>query len=527
MAPTSPLQIVWFKRDLRIEDHRALARAAMAGPVLPLHVVEPDLWRQPDMSARQWDFVAECLDGLRRDLGALGQPLVVRCGDVVDVLEEICRSHRVAGLWSHEETGNDWTYARDRAVLAWCRARGLPWEELAQHGVVRRLRTRDGWARRWDAFMAEPVCDPPRALPPLPGIDPGPIPTARDIGLAADPCPGRQAGTRAAGEACLESFLYRRGENYRTDMSSPVTGFEGCSRLSPHLAWGTLSMREVAQATWARQRELKAAPPGTTGGWRPSMRSFSGRLHWHCHFMQKLEDEPGLEFTDLHPAYRGMRPALPDAGHLAAWAAGETGLPFVDACMRALKATGWMNFRMRAMLQAVASYHFWLPWRDSGLHLARQFTDYEPGIHWPQVQMQSGTTGINTVRIYNPIKQGHDQDPGGTFVRTWVPELGAVPDAFIHEPWRWDGAGAVLGRTYPFPVIDHLEAARAARQKIYAVRQGGAYRSAADAIQSRHGSRKSGIPNRGQKPATPPRRKPRGRPPAGETTTDQLPLDFD
>ena len=499
MGDKSPLQIVWFKRDLRVEDHRALTRAAMAGPVLPLYIVEPALWKQADMSGRQWAFIAESLAGLREDLGKLGQSLVVRVGRATDILEQIAAARPVAKLWSHEETGNGWTYERDKAVAQWCMVAGLAWEEMQMHGVVRRLDTRNGWARRWDTLMGEPVCDPPRALAPLEDVEPGAIPTANDLGLDHDPCPGRQAGSRAAGEACLESFLFQRGENYRREMSSPMTGFESCSRLSPHLAWGTLSMREIAQATWRRQRELKHAPEHT-GGWRPSLRSFTGRLHWHCHFMQKLEDQPALEFEDLHPAYRGMRPTEPDAARLDAWSAGETGLPFVDACMRALNQTGWMNFRMRAMLMAVASYHLWLPWRATGLHLARQFTDYEPGIHWPQTQMQSGTTGINTVRIYNPVKQGHDQDPSGNFVRRWVPELANVPAEFIHEPWMWEDAGAVLGKTYPFPIIDHKDAAKQARERIYAVRKGSAYRENANAIQDKHGSRKSGIPNRGQKP---------------------------
>ncbi|MFX9104969.1 FAD-binding domain-containing protein, partial [Acinetobacter baumannii] len=89
------------------------------------------------------------------------------------------------------------------------------------------------------------------------------------------------------------------------------------------------------------------------------------------------------------------------------------------------------------------SYHLWLPWRETGLHLARRFVDYEPGIHWPQVQMQSGTTGINTMRIYNPVKQAYDQDPLGRFVRAYLPELACVPDAFIHEPWRWEHAATL------------------------------------------------------------------------------------
>ncbi|MEM0985730.1 MAG: deoxyribodipyrimidine photo-lyase [Pseudomonadota bacterium] len=500
MTSKTPLQLVWFKRDLRVEDHRALVRAALAGPVLPLYVVEPELWQQPDMSRRQWAFIAESLAGLREDLAALGQPLIIRTGQVTDILDQIVDTHGIAQMWSHEETGNGWTFARDKAVARWCKARSVPWVEVQMHGVVRRIDTRNGWAKRWDTLMGEPTCDAPRGLPPIAGIDPGPIPTAKAIGLEPDPCPGRQTGGRQHGEACLQSFLYQRGEHYRKDMSSPVTGFEGCSRLSPHLAWGTLSMREITQATWDRQRELKNAPSGTTGGWRPSMRSFSGRLHWHCHFMQKLEDQPNMEFEELHPAYKGMRPTEPDPVRLEAWCKGETGLPFVDACMRALNETGWLNFRMRAMLMAVASYHLWLPWRASGMHLARQFTDYEPGIHWPQTQMQSGTTGINTVRIYNPVKQGHDQDPTGGFVRRWLPELGAVPDAFIQSPWEWPECNSVLDKAYPFPIIDHKEAAKEARQKIYGVRKGSQYRNKADAIQTKHGSRKSGIPNRGEKP---------------------------
>lgn len=494
---STKLQIVWFKRDLRVHDHRALAMAARRGPVLPLFIAEPGLWQQPDMSGRQWAFVEESLIELRRELGALGQPLIIRVGDAVEVLERARRRFADIALWSHEETGNGWTYARDLSVAAWAKAASVDWTEVRQAGVIRRLKSRNGWAKRWDAFMAEPETSPPRALPPLSDLMIGDVPSARDLGLQTDPCPGRQPGGRAAGLSTLESFLHVRGAPYRRAMSSPAAGAEHCSRLSPHLAWGTLSMRETAQAGWARQRQLKV--DGVKGGWRGAMSSFQGRLHWRDHFTQKLEDEPALEFRNLHTACNGLRPLEPDQARLAAWCAGETGLPFVDACMRALNATGWMNFRMRAMLMAVASYHLWLDWRVPGEHLARMFTDYEPGIHWPQVQMQSGTTGINTVRIYNPVKQGHDQDPKGAFIRRWLPELAGIPDEHVHTPWTWDGAGAILGKAYPMPIVDYMEAARAARQKVWALRKGTGYRQTAAAIQNKHGSRKSGIPMRGQK----------------------------
>ena len=113
--------------------------------------------------------------------------------------------------------------------------------------------------------------------------------------------------------------------------------------------------------------------------------------------------------------------------------------------------------------------------------------------------MQSGTTGINTVRIYNPVKQGHDQDPTGAFTRRWVPELAAIPDRHLQEPWTAEKADAVLGRVYPRPIIDHLAAAKEARQKVWAVRGNSEFRAQAASIQTKHGSRKSGIPNRGRR----------------------------
>ena len=489
--------IVWFKRDLRVQDHRVLTAASGRSRVLPIYVVEPDLWRQPDMAGRHWEFIADSLSELQSDLASLGQPLVIRQGDIIEVLTALHMDGGVEALWSHEETGSNWTYQRDLRVGAWCRAEGIPWHELRNHGVQRRLKSRNGWAKNWDKLMAERTVTAP-ALEPL-DVAPGAIPTVGDLGLAPSLCPERQKGGRAAGVERLTSFLETRGQTYRSAMSSPLQGAQACSRISPHLAWGTISMREAAQAAWARQVQLKGRPPKQTTAWRGSMKSFTSRLHWHCHFLQKLEDEPRIEFENFHNSYDGIRPSAPDQMRLNAWIRGETGLPFVDACMRALNATGWLNFRMRAMVMAISSYHLWLHWREPGQALARLFTDYEPGIHWSQVQMQSGTTGINTIRIYNPVKQGFDQDPTGAFTRRWVPELAAIADKYLQEPWKAENAASVLGKTYPAPIVDHLTAAKFARERIWAVRRGPEFRAVASSIQNRHGSRKSGIKNRGQR----------------------------
>jgi deoxyribodipyrimidine photo-lyase len=188
------------------------------------------------------------------------------------------------------------------------------------------------------------------------------------------------------------------------------------------------------QATRARRYQVRALPPERRGGWSAALAAFEGRLHWHCHFIQKLESEPSIEFENLHRACDGLRENDFDAERFEAWRAGHTGFPLVDACMRALQAGGWINFRMRAMLVSFSSYQVWLHWRQPARALARLFTDYEPGIHYSQVQMQSGTTGINTLRIYNPVKQSQDHDPEGAFIRRWVPELADVPTDWIHSP---------------------------------------------------------------------------------------------
>lgn len=242
------VQLVWFKRDLRVADHAPLCAAAAAGPVLPLYVVEPDYWRQPDVSGRQYAFLSESLAELREALARRGQPLIVRVGRVTAVLADLATRLRIDAVHAHAETGNDWTYARDREVTGWLQSRGIPFHEHWQTGVIRGLQRRAAWAPRWEQRMAEPVLP---AIGRLPAIDlpPGDWPEPLRLGLADDPCPGRQRGGRRIAVALLQSFLRERAETYQRGMSSPLSAESVCSRLSPHLALGTVSLREVLAAT--------------------------------------------------------------------------------------------------------------------------------------------------------------------------------------------------------------------------------------------------------------------------------------
>jgi deoxyribodipyrimidine photo-lyase len=491
------VRVVWFKRDLRVDDNAALAAACDGDhAVLPLYIFEPELWRQPEMSGRHFEFLLESLRCLDTALRALGSALRVETGDAVEIFERINRSNGIEAVHAHEETGLLWTYARDRRVRAWAKRAGVPVVEVRQHGVWRASQGRDGWAQKWDRMMARPAVPTPARVrgPTPPGTD---WPDAAALGLDPDPCTGRQRGGRAEGLGQLRSFLTARGRGYRKDMSSPAAGAASCSRISAHLAMGSVSIREAYQAALTARAQWRAAGDAD---YVQSIESFVARLHWHCHFMQKLEDAPEFERTAMHPAAEGLRPIEPEhAAIVERWATGQTGYPFVDACMRSLRATGWLNFRMRSMAMAFSSYHLWQDWRLPSQALARMFTDFEPGIHFPQVQMQSGTTGVNTARIYNPVKQSRDQDPNGEFIRTWVPELASLSNDFIHEPWRAPDAylaarGVRLGDTYPSPIVDHVAAAARAREAIYGLRRGAGFRAVAQEIVAKHGSRKSGLP---------------------------------
>ncbi|UOD49623.1 FAD-binding domain-containing protein [Orrella daihaiensis] len=483
--------VVWFKRDLRIHDHQPLAQAAKRGALTCVYFIEPSLWRSPDAGTQHYQFILESLRDLHTQLAGMGLKLNLLVGEAIQCLERIRQTLPFAALYSHEETGNGLTYARDKAVARWCRENGIQWQEFAQFGVKRGPHDRDHWKSAWESFCGSFQVPVPGTVhsSPLRLIDRPPNPM--ELGLTDPDPPARQLGGRQLGLQTLQTFLHERSQQYRGGISSPLSAPTACSRVSAYLSYGCLSMREVYQAT---QNCINSLPPGRSRH-KQGLQSFVSRLYWHCHFIQKLEDEPELEFRNLHRGYDGLREGEWSGERFEALREGRTGWPLVDACVAMLGQTGWLNFRMRAMLVSVAAYPLWLHWREVGHWLARQFLDYEPGIHWSQMQMQSGTTGINVPRIYNPIKQAKDHDPRGVFVRHWLPAMRQVPDAWLFEPWRMpdtlqNTCGIKVGSDIATPVCDLDSSTRRAKQKVFDLRATPAVRAAKSAIVKKHGSRK-------------------------------------
>lgn len=486
------VHIVWFKRDLRIHDHSPLHVAASRGLVLPLYVVEPEYWELPDTSARQWQFIRQSLNELNTALVRLGQGLIKMQGEMTEVLNTLGQHYQIAGLYSHQESGNQWTFKRDKQVGQWCAQHGVEWQEFQHYGVVRRLYERDGWAGQWERFMQRDRITAPVRLAKLTALpEQCRLPDQLGKILENNENTNIQQGGRREALSLLGSFLRERGRRYSYEMSSPLSATQSCSRLSPYLAYGTISVREVTQKM---RNMLEYAELDTQ--WKRSLRSFDARLHWHCHFIQKLETDIRFETEHMIPAFQGMREAEFNDVHFTAWQNGMTGFPFIDACMRSLRQTGWINFRMRAMLVSFAAYQLWLHWQKPAWHLAQCFTDYEPGIHYCQIQMQSGTSGINALRMYNPVKQSQDQDAQGIFIRRWLPELARVPTEFIHEPWGmpWSlqqEVGCIIGTHYPEPIVDHMQAVRRARARFSELRKHHPdFQAQTKALNEKHGSRR-------------------------------------
>ncbi|OAV44786.1 cryptochrome/deoxyribodipyrimidine photo-lyase family protein [Lewinella sp. 4G2] len=517
--------IYWLKRDFRLADNPALT-AAISGydTVTPLFILEPSALVAAETSVFHVHAQCDAFNGLTRHLRERQNgeaQLGFSHREVIETLDLLYAAKPFTALVSHFETGNNRTYDRDKAVSKWCQERGVTWEEHQQTGVLRGPVDRDKRHKDWEQFYRGELLP----IPDLQNVKildeyklllalPAPVKTQKltqtlpvdkwmpKVELFGDAHDGPlvpehfnfalsqvqrqyvQPVSEQSAETTLRSFHRERALDYSKGMSSPNTAFYRCSRLSVHLAWGTISGRTVYQRTQTYYESLKDSDLENAGTWRKNLRSFLSRLHWRDHFSQRLETEVEMEHRPLNPNFWDLQ--LENSDELfQAWITGRTGFVMVDACIRCMAVTGYINFRMRAMLTSTAAHMLHLDFRRIDKPMAQLYTDYEPGIHLAQLQMQAGMVGINTLRTYSPEKQFTDHDPDAEFVHRWIPELRDYTAKEIAKRDLTVGLGE-----YPPAVVDRTERVKAYRKIIGDLKFQPGGREITEKVFAKHGSRK-------------------------------------
>ncbi len=457
--------ILWFKKDLRITDNTAFNEVIQSGlPILPVFLFEEEYLQHPTTDIRHIRFAYESCLELKSSLKDLGLELQILKVSALVFFTEIVKSGRLKAVFSCQETGLQWSFDRDKAIGKLLRANRIPWHEAENPGIIRGLKTRDSWLNLWQETILKALI-----IPPEKPLKPAQLNVAfEQFELSKSILTHKmQKGGEKNAHKYLSGFIGGRGKGYMKFISKPEESRWHGGRISPYLSWGNISVRQVYHIT--RKAIEKGSIPKKDGT------AFLTRVRWRNHFIQKFESECSMEFEPVNKGFANFYPS-PDLKLIEAWRTGHTGWPLVDAAMRCLIETGFINFRMRAMLVSVLTHTLNQNWTFAATHLAKQFLDFEPGIHYPQIQMQAGVVGTHIVRSYNPFKQALDHDPKGDFIKKWVPELSKLPAPFVLDPTLLTSLesqmyGFELGIDYPKPICDFFTENKKNSQRLWAMRK--------------------------------------------------------
>jgi deoxyribodipyrimidine photo-lyase len=438
------MNIVWHRSDLRTFDNRALSEAGENA--IPIYIFDPEWLSHKLVSDHRVEFVLESLKDLNRQYAEKGSRLALLEGNPLDTLEELSDEHQI---FFNIDSNH---FRRDLETEAKERFNAVQTDAVLPEGRTEK------WDQQLENWLDSEPHSAPSQLESNPVSNTASIDNIREkYSVSPEKEKFGEGGSKSADER-LNRFLNNIDE-YAGCISSPNKAEAKTSHLSPYIRYGCISVREVYQRVRMEINEHN----------RQSVEMFLDRLAWHQHFNQKIEDNPDLHKEAINPTYRDLNKDNYNQEFIDAWRQGRTGYPLVDASMRALKQTGWLNFRMRAMCASFFSYILKQWWKIGADHFYKHLIDADVAINYYQWQMQSGLIGVHANRIYDPTKQVEDNDPDGKFIRKYVPELREMPDRYLAEPWKMpeevqDGCGVSIGKNYPEPIVKYQREARKARE---------------------------------------------------------------
>jgi deoxyribodipyrimidine photo-lyase len=443
------MNIVLFNNDLRISDHQPLTEAARAGEVLPVYVVEPSQWKETRLSARHFQFVVESLEELSKGIEEKGGKLLFAIDELETVLGKLLDTYDSINLFAHNDNRlkdivGEWAKQNQQLLFSF----GPDLENISVKLFNNRL----------NSYLNEPIAEVPNRID-VPSKTPDFLFTdfkkLNNFRVKGSKIRFGQQGGEVKAIETLDSFLEGRFANYIENQQKPLPSSLSSSRLSAYITWGNISVRTIYQNV---DEKLQACELEED---KKQLEDFLSKLTARVKIYSiKI---PHQQLGDVREIKREW-----NEDWFQRWLQGRTGIPIIDAAMRSLDKTGWMNFSLRAMVTSFFANTLLLDEQKLSAALAELYLDYEPAVHDFYIQQQAGMKG--KMKIIDPVKIGRQLDPDGTFIRRYIPELSKLPDEYIHEPWVYP---AFYHLGYEAPMVDVKKEYKNARLQNQAIENKG------------------------------------------------------